>query len=284
MGNGDLDPSFASDAARGVTLWWLGQASIALRWADTLLLIDPYLSDTLAGKYRGQPFPHERMVPVPVDPALITGLTAVLCTHGHTDHMDPGTIRAVQESSDPVFLVPRAERVKAIERGVPPTRLVAIDAGEAVSLGSVSVHAIPSAHEELVQDALGSYLHLGYVVDVGGVRIYHSGDCVPYAGQGELLRALGVQVALLPVNGRDARRSGKGVPGNFHWDEAVQLCRDAAIPTLVCHHWGMFEFNTVDPDQLRADLTRTANDLSWLVPRIGQRLLVSADGHLRAAI
>jgi L-ascorbate metabolism protein UlaG (beta-lactamase superfamily) len=223
------------------------------------------------------------MSPVPVDPSLISGLTGVLCTHGHTDHMDPGTLRAVQESSDPVFVVPRAEREKAIARGVPPWRLQEINAGETVAVGSVAVHAIPSAHEELVRDDDGSYFHLGYVLDVGGVRIYHSGDCVPYPGQADLLRELDVHVALLPVNGRDERRSGNGVPGNFHWYEAVELCRDAGIPALVCHHWGMFEFNTVDPAQLSIDLSSSAGDLAWTVPRIGQPLVISSDGQVRPA-
>jgi L-ascorbate metabolism protein UlaG (beta-lactamase superfamily) len=287
MSKGDLDPSFPPDprvGKEGITLWWLGQASFALRKGGTLLLLDPYLSDTLAEKYRGQLFPHERMSPVPVDPATITGLAGVLCTHGHTDHMDPGTLRAVQASSDPVFVVPRAERDRAIDRGVPPARLIEINAGESVTAGGISIRAVPSAHEDLVQDADGSYFHLGYVLDVGGVRIYHSGDCVPYAGQADLLRDLDVHVALLPVNGRDTNRSGNGVPGNFHWYEAVQLCRDAGIPALVCHHWGMFGFNTVDPDQLRRDLSSAAGDLAWTVPRIGEPLLVSSGGHVRTTM
>jgi L-ascorbate metabolism protein UlaG (beta-lactamase superfamily) len=34
-------------------------------------LIDPYLSDSLAKKYRGKTFAHERMMPVPVAPEAL---------------------------------------------------------------------------------------------------------------------------------------------------------------------------------------------------------------------
>jgi L-ascorbate metabolism protein UlaG (beta-lactamase superfamily) len=266
-----LDGRFVSPGGVGdddVTLWWLGQASIALRYRETLVLIDPYLSDSLAEKYAGTLFPHTRMVPVPVDPAEICGLDAVLCTHGHTDHMDSGTIPALQHQSQPVFVVPRAERVLALERGVPAERLVETNAGEVVEVAGVRIHALPSAHEELRQDDDGNYVALGYVLELGGVRLYHSGDCIPYHGQAELLRELHVDVALLPVNGRDDYRREHGVPGNFHLDEAVQLCRDAGIPTLLCHHWGMFDFNTVPPEGLRDELRTTADDLGWIVPEL----------------
>lgn len=286
MAQSGLDPTFPAvpEAAEGeVTLWWLGQAGFALRYRDSLVLIDPYMSDTLAEKYRGKMFPHTRMVPVPIAPEAIRGVDAVLCTHGHTDHMDPGTIRAVQVGSDPAFVVPRAERAKAIERGVPADRLVEINAGEALALAGISVHAIPAAHEELTLDADGQYLHLGYVMDFGGLRLYHSGDCVPYSEQADLLRALDVHLALLPVNGRDALRSGNGVPGNFHLHEALELCRAAGIPALLCHHWGMFDFNTASPEVLTRVLSAQAGDLRWTVPEVGVPYVVARSGAVRQA-
>ncbi|MFS0910440.1 MBL fold metallo-hydrolase [Microbacterium sp. 179-I 3D2 NHS] len=271
-----LDPRFPTPPGSDddVALWWLGQAGFAVRFRDTLLFIDPYLSDVLADKYRGRIFPHRRLHPSPVNPSDVTGLDLVLCTHGHTDHMDLGSIPYLQTSSDPLFVVPRAEAVKGVARGIPAPRLLGLDAGESFARQGVTITAVPAAHEELTVDAHGQNLFLGYVIEIGGLRIYHSGDCAPYPGQAGIVRDLSVDLALLPVNGRDAHRRDHGVPGNFTLDEAVTLCRDAGIPSLVCHHWGLFEFNSADPADLAQRLA-SVDDIAWRIPELGVPFTVS---------
>jgi L-ascorbate metabolism protein UlaG (beta-lactamase superfamily) len=267
-----VDPGFAGDdlAPGDVGLWWLGQAGWALRHGDVLVLVDPYLSDSLAEKYRGKVFPHERMVPVPVAPEAISGVTAVLCTHGHTDHMDPWTIRGLLRRNRPTFVVPRAVKATALERGVPPDLLVGTTAGERVAVApGITVEAVPSAHEELVVDDAGDHRFLGYVLTLGSERLYHSGDCAPYQGQAALLAGRGIDVALLPINGRDAHRLANGVPGNFTVEEALDLCEEAGIRRLIGMHWGMFDFNTVDPAAAASALGRRASTVDWLIPELG---------------
>ena len=78
--------------------------------------------------------------------------------------------------------------------------------------------------------------------------IYHSGDTVPYEGLQEELQRYQIQLALLPVNGRDELRRSKGIPGNFTLEEALDLCQRVGIAVLIAHHFGMFAFNTVNPE------------------------------------
>jgi L-ascorbate metabolism protein UlaG (beta-lactamase superfamily) len=261
-----------------VELWWLGQAGFALRHRDRVVLVDPYLSDGLAEKYRGTVFPHERMVPVPLWPETITRCDWYLCTHGHQDHMDPLTIRGVVGAAGPRFVVPAAEAERAMSRGVPAESLVAIDAGERLVLApDLVVEAIPSAHESLELDEQGHQRCLGYVVSIGPVRLYHSGDCVPFEGQVGLLSGMGIDVALLPINGRDAYRRGHGVPGNFTAGEAMALCEAAGIPDLVCHHFGMFAFNTVSPADVAHELGQSASSVRWLLPTIATTYALRRD-------
>ena len=259
--------------------WWLGQAGFALRFGPTLLLIDPYLSDSLAEKYRNSEFKHQRVMPIPVAPEAITGCAWVLCTHGHTDHMDAPTLRGLQQQSTPRFLAPRAEMQRARERGVPADRLVTINAGETMPLtDSIAVEAIASAHERLETDADGNHKFLGYILTIGGVRIYHSGDTIPYPGLVETLADRAIDVAFLPINGRDARRLARGVPGNMTLEEALELCRAAHISHLVCHHFDLFDFNTIDRETARTHLQVLAAGIDWVLPEIGVTYTIQREG------
>jgi len=235
-----------------VALAWLGQAGFALRTAEALLLIDPYLSDSLAVKYRGREFPHLRMMPPPVEPNALTAVDWVLCTHGHGDHMDPGTLPAIAAASPRCrFLVPRAEIGRAEQLGLPGARTFGLDARERQPLdGRIEALAVAAAHETIETDDRGHCRYLGFVLRVGPLAIYHSGDTVPYDGLAENLASQRIELALLPVNGRDEHRRSRGVLGNMTLDEGAELCRTAGIPRMLAHHFGMFDFNTVAADEL----------------------------------
>jgi L-ascorbate metabolism protein UlaG (beta-lactamase superfamily) len=97
---------------------------------------------------------------------------------------------------------------------------------------------------------------LGYRIELGGIRLFHSGDAVPHPGIVEDVRSLGADLALLPVNGRSALLRANGVPGNFFLDEAVALARDCAVPHLIAHHYGMFAFNTIDGSEIDREAAR----------------------------
>ncbi|WP_426300158.1 MBL fold metallo-hydrolase [Arthrobacter sp. R-11] len=258
-------------AGGGLRFWWLGQAGFAFEHAGRRILIDPYLSDSLARKYKGTVFPHIRLQPVPVEPAAVKGVDAVLHSHAHTDHLDPDTVQALLRHNAPLFVAPRARRQVALERHIPEGRLQAVTAGDHVDLGTgITVTAVPAAHEELELDHNGDSVFLGYILEIAGVRIYHSGDCVPYDGQAELLRSHNVDLALLPINGRDSRRLQNGVPGNFTVREAAALCRQAAIPAVVGHHFGLFDFNTVPREEAARELGEVAGELHWTLPEVGR--------------
>ena len=65
----------------GVTFYWLGQAGFVIDAGPHRLLIDPYLSDTLAAKYAGTAYPHERMMAAPISPGELGHVDLVLVTH-----------------------------------------------------------------------------------------------------------------------------------------------------------------------------------------------------------
>ena len=267
-------PRRRAGAAAGATLsaWWLGQAGFLIEGGGVRLVVDAYLSDTLAVKYRGTPYPHVRMMPPPVEPGDLRDLDLVLSTHGHTDHLDPGTIGPLAAANPACrFVVPAAHANLAVSRGVPPDRLVPAHALVELEVSGARVLALPSAHEELAVDAAGDHLFLGYVVGLGGVRVYHSGDCVPYPDLARHLAARPLDLLLLPVNGRDARRAAGGVPGNFTLAEAMDLSETVRPGAVIGHHFGMFDFNTIDPRAARAAVAARESLPPFLLAEAGVR-------------
>ena len=107
-----------------------------------------------------------------------------------------------------------------MQLGLPPDRVVVLDAGDTVERAGFRVHAIPSAHEGLDTDLNGRHLYLGFVIECEGLRLYHSGDSLAYPDLVERLRGDPFDVLFLPINGRDPAR---GVAGNMTAAEAVDL-------------------------------------------------------------
>jgi L-ascorbate metabolism protein UlaG (beta-lactamase superfamily) len=258
---GSLADALAKPLAEVHTrLYWLGQAGFVIETGATRLVIDPYLSDTLADKYRGTVRPHERMMPAPIAPADLKPVDLVLCTHYHTDHMDPGTLIPMMAVNPETSLVaPRGALQAVRERsGLADDRLYLIDAAETLTVGGVTITATRAAHETLEKDDAGNYRFLGYLIDTGGICIWHSGDCIPFTGLIEEVAALKPDLALLPVNGRRPELSDHGVPGNFTLEEAIGIATAAGCSAMVAHHHGLFAFNTEDPDVIDAASKRTA--------------------------
>src|SRR5438034_813679 len=90
------DIAVAEPPPHNVAMWWLGQASIALRGAGVTLYFDPFFSDH-----------PDRLVPPPFAPAMAAPADYVLCTHEHVDHFDPQTLHGLAQASPHArFVVP----------------------------------------------------------------------------------------------------------------------------------------------------------------------------------
>lgn len=261
-----LDPAQGLVRPEGdgaASIGWLGQAGF---WIDTgahRLLIDPYLSDSLARKYAGTRRAHTRMIPVPVTPDALPRPDLVLITHAHTDHLDPDTLAPLAARfPDLPFVVPRAELAVARERIGPDARLVGVSAGEVLTpLPGLVLSVTPAAHEARERDAAGDDRFIGFCLATESLRLVHPGDTLVIRELTDALAAFAPEVALFPVNGRDAARTADGIIGNMALDEAIELARKVGAEALVPHHWGLFDFNTVDPaliDRAAAETERPA--------------------------
>jgi L-ascorbate 6-phosphate lactonase len=252
----------------GMELWWLGQAGFRLRdpAGGPVVFVDPFLS------------PHQgRTWEAPLTPQeLGQQADIILCTHQHTDHFDQPTLRAAAATAGArfVLVVPRPIVDQAVALGVPRERVVGAQPDEPVEAAGVRIQPVPARHGVDVADAYnfgeqlsgGLVRYLGYVVELGGVRAYHAGDCIPYDGQVERLRALGPHLALLPINGRDYfREQERNIVGNMDPREAARIAADIGAAALVPMHWELFPHNRGFPGDLAGYVAQFQPQLTLLV-------------------
>lgn len=243
-------------------LWWLGQSGFLLQWKGSHLLLDPYLSDSLTKKYAATDKPHVRMTERVVDPARLDFIDVVTSSHNHTDHLDGETLgRLLKVNPRLAMIAPEANCDFVSNRlGIDPSFPVGLRDGRVAIVGPFRFTAVPAAHEDVSPE------FLGYVVEFGPWRIYHSGDTLLYDGMADRLRPFAVDVAILPINGRAPERR---VAGNLNGPEAAKLAKAIGARLVIPCHYEMFEFNTADP----ADFVRTAKSVGqrYHVLRCGER-------------
>jgi L-ascorbate metabolism protein UlaG (beta-lactamase superfamily) len=234
-------------SAEELRVWWLGQSGFLLRYRECRVLLDPYLSDSLTKKYAATDKPHVRMTERVIAPEQLTKIDVATSTHNHTDHLDAETLVALRGANPQMrVVIPAANEAFVRERlGAAAGDMILLDAGARADVNGIVFHGIAAAHNEIERDENGHCRYLGYVVELGPWRIYHSGDTLHYPGMQEALRRFGrIDLALLPINGNKPERR---VAGNLDGREAAQLAHDIGARLVVPCHYEMFEFNTADP-------------------------------------
>jgi L-ascorbate metabolism protein UlaG (beta-lactamase superfamily) len=248
----DIEAARARGSAR---IWWLGQSGFLLHASGKTVLFDPYLSDFLTRKYAGTDKPHIRITERVIVPERLIDIDWITSSHNHTDHLDAETLRPLLAANPTArLLVPRANVEFVLHRlGPIENRLVGIDAGQSLAIDGVEFEAVASAHNSVEQDAHGRCLFLGYMTRIGPLTMYHSGDTLMHPGLAPALKQFAPQVMLLPINGNKPERR---VAGNLNGAEAAQLAKAVSARLVIPHHFDMFEFNTVSPDEFEAECRR----------------------------
>jgi L-ascorbate metabolism protein UlaG (beta-lactamase superfamily) len=226
-------------------LWWLGQSGFLLEWKGKRVLIDPYLSDSLTKKYAATDKPHVRMSERVVDPELLKDISIITSSHSHTDHLDAETLMPVLKNNPGVkFIIPEANREFVAERIKCRKEFpIGLNEGRSVTVGEFTFHGIPAKHNEIERDESGNCKFMGYVIEFGNYKIYHSGDTLWFDEMIDLLKPFAVDVAILPINGNNVSRK---VAGNLNCEEAAKLGKAIGAKLVIPCHYDMFAFNTAD--------------------------------------
>lgn len=247
-----------------LAFWWLGQHSFIVRSVDCVLYFDPYLSPGAA-----------RLVPPLLAPGDVTNADIVLGSHLHGDHIDPPTFAAIAAASPAArFIVPNIAVPPLAQAGIAPHRVTGLDAGGALTVGSTRITAVKAAHEFFDRSPDTGYPYLGFVVETGGATVYHSGDTLKYEGLETSLNRWSIDLAFLPINGRDAERLRRNCIGNMTYQEAADLAGALRPRLTIPGHYGMFAGNTIDPALFVDYLAAKYPDLPLALPTSGARTLL----------
>lgn len=238
---------------RGVRIVYLGHATLLIELDGVRLLTDPLLGDRLG--------PLRRHGPTP-DPALLGDLDAVLVSHAHPDHFDPGSLRQVRAAAR--LLVPSGLG-RAAARVGPPVEEVPV--GQSVQVGGVKVTAVPALHW---RSPLRRHVTpIGFLIE-GSTSIYFAGDTRFFPSMADL--AGRVHVAMLPV-GRWGPHPG---PDRLGPASAARAARVIGASVAIPIHWGTFYpagFWRIWPRPLREPAARFAAEVAEIAPDIEVRVL-----------
>ena len=226
------------------SLTWLGQAGFLVETGGLRILIDPFLSQ------------HEaRLFPPPQAEPYAVGIDWLLVTHEHLDHLDVDFLPMLATHSPDLTVVlptPIVEQATCLHAGL---RTVGVQPGDVLPLSpAFALHVLPAWHGAEMADAYsqgrgsdGNVRFVGYLVQGPGIGLYHSGDTLVTDELRAALAGHAIDVALLPVNGRDYYREAMGLIGNMDAREAVHLAQEIGVRVLVPMHWDLFRGNTVRP-------------------------------------
>jgi L-ascorbate metabolism protein UlaG (beta-lactamase superfamily) len=164
----------SDDLLNGIS--WLGHASFQILDKNLVVYIDPFkISEGLAGA------------------------DLILVTHEHFDHLSIEDMRKVMKNGTTI-IAPEdcADKFNDFLEKYEDVDLQLMAVGDAIDVEGVNVEAV-SAYNTNKDFHTQNKNWVGYVITIGGRRIYHAGDTDLIPEMGKLGE---VDIALLPVSGK----------------------------------------------------------------------------------
>lgn len=215
---------------------WLGQGGLLFEKNGKKILIDPYLSDSVAQKLN--PNSTRRQ---PVDESYLKIIPDVIViTHNHLDHYDPDTLKHyITENSEICILCPKS--VWGDLRKCDKNNYVQFDAGTEFTECGIRFEAVKAVHSD-------DYA-IGCILDDGEKKYYVTGDTL-YSK--EVLNSLpdDIYAVFLPIN---------GVGNNMNSTDAKRFAKKCGAKHAVPIHFGMFDSLRPDSFEIIPEIYKKIN-------------------------
>lgn len=199
---------------------WLTQGGFLFESSGFRLVIDPYMSNHLAGRMT-------RLVAFPLSLDELRP-DAVLCTHDHLDHLDPETIIMIAARyPDCRFAGSKNALQHLQELGIKNPLLLEIE--HQVTLGPFHITPVFALHSDPSA--------VGIVIEIDKAKIYLTAD-TEYDERLFTKTTRDPDLVLICINGR---------LGNMTWQEAVRVVTRLNPRIALPMHYGLFAQNTENP-------------------------------------
>jgi len=185
---------------------WLGQAAVKITTGNTIIYIDPYMiKEKDSSKF-------------------------IFITHSHYDHLSFDDIKKVSNSETMIF-APYDCIPKLKDAGF--TRIRSVAPGDSKDLGEIKFEAVHAYNIKKTTYHPRGNKWLGYVFEIEGKRIYHSGDTerIPE------MKNIKCDIALLPLGQTYTMNSV---------EDAAEAARDVKAKVAIPIHYGLYEGTTED--------------------------------------
>jgi L-ascorbate metabolism protein UlaG (beta-lactamase superfamily) len=204
---------------------YLGHAAFALVEGDTTVLVDPFLTGN----------------PKATASADEVDASAILLTHGHSDHYGD-VIGIAQRTGAPVVAITELAGEISGKLG-DDHQVLDPNLGGTVELDWGSVRLVPAWHTSTTPDGLFN-TPAGLVIEIGGKRIYHLGDTALFSDL-QLVKQRGrLDAAVLPIG------------GHYTMDrfDAVEAARFVGADLVIPCHYNTFPPIETDAEAFKADV------------------------------
>ncbi len=266
-----LDATSLADI-QGPVIYRLGHSSMLIKLGEDLLLLDPVFSERASPMQWVGP---KRFHPVPLAPAALPRITAVVISHNHYDHLDRDTVTKLADNVD-YFVVPLGVGEHLRDWGVDEESIVELDWWDELELGELTLAATPAQHfsGRSLTDR-NKTLWASWVIQGAGVNLFFSGDSGYFDGFREIGEHYGPFDITMIENGayNKAWRSVHMMP-----EESVQAHIDLKGQAMLPIHNSTFDLSThawYEPLERVSALARKRG-VALLTPVIGAPVQVLA--------
>jgi L-ascorbate 6-phosphate lactonase len=234
-------------------IYWLAQAGFVFKTpSNKIVYIDPYLSDfveRLVG--------FKRMMACPIAPEDVVA-DLVICTHEHPDHLDLDALPIIAKNPRTHFAGP-VECMKEFQKmEIPEDRCHLLEEGKQNTVEGIDVHGVYADHGELAPDALG------VVLDLEGIKVYHTGDTAYRPEKFKPAVAMCPHVLIPCIN---------GAYGNLNSEEAALLARAVNPRLAIASHFWMFVEHNGNPATFLEACKQAAPAVEAVVMKPGEGIL-----------